>query len=392
MAQMQKHWVQSLLNEDTYVPFPYFYDVSGWSNPLLFNVDGGRSGAVLAPSGELVPLLAEPVPPPPASPPRVGVFQISSGTSARESTGWLRYLLERVWHLPYERVTASQIASGGLATFDVLLVPNGVSTTASNALGPSGRIALADWVNGGGEYVGWRGGAELAARLGLTTAQLAEPHSDIAETLIRVAMEQGSPLAAGVGAFNWVFYDYDVVMKASSPSHAAATFPAAGSEDFFVSGFARGEEELAGTAAVVDEPVGSGRVVLFGSDPNFRAWTVGMQKMLRNAVLGPDVLAAAAPRAGSAARARAESAAKAAAASVRALESPLVVSVLSADADVAAGLIGSYAAYTVRKAGAITTFLVLNPAGRTGDEHPFARDLAADLVAAGVGVVAFRAP
>ena len=35
MAQMQKHWIQAMLNENTYVPFPYFYDVSGWSNPLL---------------------------------------------------------------------------------------------------------------------------------------------------------------------------------------------------------------------------------------------------------------------------------------------------------------------------------------------------------------------
>ncbi|HEY8113465.1 MAG TPA: M14 family zinc carboxypeptidase, partial [Actinomycetes bacterium] len=54
MAQRQKHWIQSMLNEDTYVPFPYFYDVSGWSNPLLFNVNGGRSGAVLDPVAERV--------------------------------------------------------------------------------------------------------------------------------------------------------------------------------------------------------------------------------------------------------------------------------------------------------------------------------------------------
>ena len=289
MAQMQKHWIQSMLNENTYVPFPYFYDISGWSNPLLLNVSGGRSGAVLAPDSELVsPVDAPGSPPLPADVPRVGVYQISSGTSARESTGWLRYLLEQVWQLPYERVTSAQIAAGALADFDVLLVPNGVSTTASNALGKAGRTALQGWVNAGGEYVGWRGGVDLAARLGLTTAKIAEPHSDIAGTLIRVAVDPASPLADGVGPFNWVFYDYDIVMTASSPSHVAARFPAFGSEDFFVSGFARGESELGATAAVVDEPVGTGRVVLFTTDPNFRAWTVGMQKMLRNAILGGD--------------------------------------------------------------------------------------------------------
>ena len=41
MAQAQKHWIQALLGEDSYVPFPYFYDVSGWSNPLLMGLEGG---------------------------------------------------------------------------------------------------------------------------------------------------------------------------------------------------------------------------------------------------------------------------------------------------------------------------------------------------------------
>jgi hypothetical protein len=41
MAQPQKHWIQGLLGEESYVPFPYFYDVSGWSNPMLMGLDGG---------------------------------------------------------------------------------------------------------------------------------------------------------------------------------------------------------------------------------------------------------------------------------------------------------------------------------------------------------------
>jgi hypothetical protein len=394
MAQMQKHWIQSLLNENTYVPFPYFYDVSGWSNPLLFNVSGGRSGAVLSPSAQLAAPVGDPAaPPPPAQPPRIGVYQISGGTSAFESTGWLRYLLEQVWHLPYQRVTSAQIAAGALANFDVLLVPNGVSTTASNALGSAGRRALLNWVNAGGEYVGWRGGVDLAARLGLTTTRIAEPHSDIAGTLMRVAVDPASPLAAGVGAFNWVFYDYDLVMTASSPAHVAARFPAFGSEDFFVSGFARGESELGGTAAVIDEPVGTGRVVLFSTDPNFRAWTVGMQKMLRNAVLGPDGLAGAAASAGSQARADAERAAKNAAAKVAALESPLRLSVDPASVTSARAVLARYgASYTLRTSGNKASFLIANPTGLSGEEHPYAAALLTDLLAGDVRVTAYRMP
>jgi hypothetical protein len=394
LAQAQKHWIQALLNENTYVPFPYFYDVSGWSNPLLFNVAGGRSGAVLSPAAEpTAPLEAPAAPPLPAEPPRVAVYQMSGGTSGFESTGWLRYLLEREWGLPYERITSGQIAAGALSGFDVLLVPNGVSTTGSNALGPSGRKALQDWINAGGSYVGWRGGVDLAARLGLTTARIAEPHSDVAGALIRIAVDPASPLAAGVGAFNWVFYDYDVVMTAGSPAHVAARFPAHGSEDFFVSGFAQGESELGGTAAVVDEPAGSGRVVLFTTDPNFRAWTPGMQKMLRNAVLGPDAFTGAAPRAGSQGRAAAEKVAKDAAGKVAALESPLRLSVEPGSVDTARAVLARHgASYTLRTSASKATFLIANPGGLSGDEHPYAAALPADLGAAGVRVLAYRVP
>ena len=190
-----------------------------------------------------------------------------------------------------------------------------------------------------------------------------------------------------------MFYDYDVVMTASSPAHVAARFPAYGSEDFFVSGFARGESELGGTAAVIDEPVGTGRVVLFSTDPNYRAWTVGMQKMLRNAVLGADAFAGAAASAGSQARRTRRSAAKNAAAKVAALESPLRLSVDPASVESARAVLARYgASYTLRTSGSTARFLIANPTGLSGDEHPYAAALPTDLLAAGVRVIAYRVP
>ncbi|WP_301485258.1 M14 family zinc carboxypeptidase [Intrasporangium sp.] len=54
MAQPQKHWIQALIGEDPYVPFPYFYDVSSWSNPLLMGVATVYTGDELSPRAELV--------------------------------------------------------------------------------------------------------------------------------------------------------------------------------------------------------------------------------------------------------------------------------------------------------------------------------------------------
>jgi Zinc carboxypeptidase len=389
MAQAQKHWVQAMLNEDTYTPFPYFYDVTGWSNPLLFNLRGGNSGAVLRPAAARVRSLSDPGrPKPPASPPEVALYQLDEGASAIESSGWLRYLLERVWRLPYREVDAAAIAAGGLDGAEVLLVPNGSDTDAAEALGPAGRQALVDWVAGGGRYVGWQGGTRLAAALGITTATLAEPTSDIPGSLLRVRVDRDSPLADDVGRFAWAFYAYDLVMRASDPAQVAVAYPPADHPDFFASGFAAGEEELGSTAAVIDEPVGDGRAVLFSFEPNFRAFTDGTQRLLRNAVLGP--APAGAEAVGAAARAGQVARSKAAAGRLSELERPLRVTVAASGAAETERLLRGFGArFETRRAAGQVRFAVANPRGLAADEHPFVAELARQLRARNLPVRAF---
>jgi hypothetical protein len=40
MAQTMKHWIQALLGEDPFVPYAYFYDVTGWSFSLVKGMSG----------------------------------------------------------------------------------------------------------------------------------------------------------------------------------------------------------------------------------------------------------------------------------------------------------------------------------------------------------------
>ncbi|HEX9823754.1 MAG TPA: M14 family zinc carboxypeptidase, partial [Actinomycetota bacterium] len=49
MDQPQKRWIQAMLGEESYVPFPYFYDVTAWSNPLLMNIPAGFTGKDVEP-------------------------------------------------------------------------------------------------------------------------------------------------------------------------------------------------------------------------------------------------------------------------------------------------------------------------------------------------------
>jgi Zinc carboxypeptidase len=394
MAQPMKHWVQAMLNEDTYTPFPYFYDVTAWSLPLLANVAGGYSGRVLEPTSARVRELADPGrEAPPASAPRITVLQLSqtNGTSI-ESTGWLRWLLDQ-WRLPYQVVAPEAVTADVLAGTDVLLLPDGPADEAYGALGAAAPAVTA-WVNAGGRVVGWRGGAVLAARLGASLATVT-PNSEavaIPGALFRTELTPGSPLATGVGPEAWTFYQEGYVLQAPDPATVAMRFPATDDPDFFVSGFAEGADQIAGTPAVVDERIGAGRSIVMSFEPNFRGFTDGTQELLRNAVLGTAPAGAVARVSG---RARAASTGRATAAAARMPtgEAPLRLVVRPRGERAARALLARYGAtYEVGRADGRVGFTIANPGGLSGDEHPYAGQLARDLREAQVPVLAFSAP
>ncbi|GAA4617937.1 M14 family zinc carboxypeptidase [Saccharopolyspora hordei] len=379
MAQGQKHWVQAMLHEDSYVPFPYFYDVTAWSGPLLENVSGGRSGADLRPRAMPLPEQPEPAARPVADAPRTAVWQISDDGASTESAGWLRWWLDDR-RLAADDVTAEGIAGGALADHDVLVVPNGSDQEAFDALGERGRAALTEWVRGGGTLIALRDASRLAVRLGLTSATYVEPTSDVPGALVRVQLDPDSPLAEGVGPTAWAMYEYEAVWTAPAES-TAARFPAEGDPDWYVSGFASGAEQLHGRTAVVDEAFGAGRVVLFGFDPNYRAFTNGTAKVLFNAITGP----------------RPEDAPQAVADVARAHPTAatpgrMVLSVRPAVADqVQRWLAERGATADVTRSPDVVRFRV-DLGGVSADEHPWARKLADQVAGLGRDVVAISLP
>jgi hypothetical protein len=386
MAQARKHWVQSMLNEDTYIPHDVTYDVTGWSNPLLMNVPGGFSASDLEPAGELAAPQDEPSWPLEVSdPPSVALFD-GPGNTALESAGAVDWLLTEVWGLPFTWVTGSDVAAGALADHDVLMMPDAYAQSSLQALGAKGKKAIVRWVNGGGRLIAWEGSAEVATRIGASTAVLQIAHTNMPGSLVRAELDETSPLAAGVGPFAWAMFEDDPMM-APGRGEAAVAFPEATSEDFFVSGLDEGAGQLGGTAAVVDEAVGTGRSIVFSFDPVFRGWADGTERLLWNAIFGPDPFAGAAARAGSAARAEDERTARAAALRLPQLSTPFRLTVAPADAPVTADVLAELGGRWVRRrAVGGTLFLIANPGELSAEEHPFAATLARTLEQAGVQV------
>jgi hypothetical protein len=384
MAQGQKHWIQAMLNEDTYIPFDVTYDVTAWSNPLLMNLRAGWTGSHLSPNASLVARVAAP---PwqsiPSDVPTIGLWEIPGSTAGFQAAGQARWLFDTVWHLPYTNETAADIKAG-LPGIDVLLVPNGYANYGLQALGSTGKKALRDWVAAGGRFVGWQGGAQIAAQSGLSTATLSVPHTNMPGSLVRVTMDPASPLSAGVGSTAWLMYQDDDVMGAGGGA-SVATYPAGSSAAFGVSGLDEGVGQLAGSAAVADERVGDGRAVLFSFDPNFRAWTQGTERILWNALVGPDPAPASGLAFESAARNAAVRDARTAAAALPALGSTIRVAVARADARATATTLRSYGARFVRERFARgVLFLVANRRDLSAEEHPFFAPLLQDLRERGV--------
>lgn len=285
MAQAQKHWIQTMLGQDSYVPFPYFYDVTAWSLPLLQDVEGGSTGTV--PTMRTAPLAPVSVPKAsnPAGLPRVGVLtQAATPYAPNQSTAWMQWRLKNDWRIPSTTFQASQIDKATLARLDVLLVPNVNGKTLNETLGKDRNSAISQWVREGGRLVTWKGGTQYAALAGLSSAVLEDATNEVPGALVRVKAHRAGPLTARVGSAAWSMYEADPIMTAGA-GEIVLSYPKSDSADWSVSGYAKGIEEIAGSAALIDEQVGQGRVTAFSFEPNFRAFTDGTAGIVRNAII-----------------------------------------------------------------------------------------------------------
>jgi hypothetical protein len=81
--------------------------------------------------------------------------------------------------------------------------------------------------------------------------------------------------------------NFAVIPPASRPR---VIFRYADAKDLLISGLVEGGNEIAQHAAVVDAPVGSGHVVLFSTNPIYRAETIGSYSLVLNTILNFDSL------------------------------------------------------------------------------------------------------
>jgi hypothetical protein len=242
--------------------------------------------------------------------------------------GAIWWVLEQRYAMPFTPIAATSLG-GDLSRFNVIIVPSAQSGFLSARLGRAGADALRTWVRRGGTLITMGGATAWAAdpEVNLTSARMHQPDTaakkaptsaadsarqrEIArDSLLAVTSPSASSDAveglAGshfdviLDRTHWLTHGYErqrmtvmldgeSFLKLSKDGTNVAVFPAEGK--LLRGGFSfpdNTERLLRNAAFVIEEPMGSGHIVLFNNEPMFRAWWRALDKMVLNAVvLGP---------------------------------------------------------------------------------------------------------
>ncbi len=248
--------------------------------------------------------------------PRVLLVYDSPGSTY--SVGWSRYVLERRYGQPTVAVRASALGQADLSDFDVIVFPSGsYSSEVSSGL----LDDLRGWMSDGGTVVTMANSTRWATDAGLlsTTAERrggraagTDPESEdtpeqpidyleeivpadeapesVPGAILRVVLDDDHWLSAGTDGEIGVLVEGSRVFRPLTLDDGTNVGRYGELDDLVLSGvvWEEARPQLASKAYLMHESVGSGQIIAFAEDPNYRAYTEATQLLFINAVvLGP---------------------------------------------------------------------------------------------------------
>jgi len=226
--------------------------------------------------------------------PRIALYQ---PFTANMDEGWTRWLLEN-FGFAYTTVRNADLQAGNLKQkFDVIVFADQQAGSIENGhradqmpaeyvggVGSTGGDALKAFASAGGTLVFLNGATDYAiSRLGIAarnvTARVDPNEFYSPGSLLNVKLDTHSPLAYGLPPEIAIWSEHSPAWDTQLP--AVARYPDSG---LLASGWLVGEKVIAGRAALLDAPLGTGHVILFGMRPQYRAQSYLTFKIFFNAL------------------------------------------------------------------------------------------------------------
>jgi hypothetical protein len=257
----------------------------------------------------------------PADPPRLALYSTWGST---QDVGWVRYALDH-FEFAYDLIYKERVRKGNLRdAYEVIVIPSqgrgakslvfdveskgralaytktpefptmgmyGESADITGGMGLEGVVELEKFVKAGGVLITLGAASFFPAEFGITrTVDAARPSTQFYAPgpVVEAVIDQPT---------HPIFYGYPEktvpVRYANGPLLRVPTadqakwvlMEYAGTDRSVLSGFMRGVAETRGKPAILDVPVGQGRVILFATNPCYRWQNLGEFNMLANAIL-----------------------------------------------------------------------------------------------------------
>jgi hypothetical protein len=234
--------------------------------------------------------------------PRVALYAPWTGGNIDE--GWTRWVLEQ-YEFPYTTIHNAELRAGGLRRrFDAIVFADqppreivdgnlgaAIRPEYRGGIGDIGVDSLQRFVSDGGTLIALGAASDLVIdRFPVPVRNqkraLRRDQHFAPGTILRIQVDTSNPIGYGMAADTYGFYNnspFFTLVDGFNATRASviARYP---NEEVVASGWLRGEDAMAGRAAVVEVNLRPGRIVLFGLRPQHRAQTHATFPMLFNAL------------------------------------------------------------------------------------------------------------
>ena len=224
-----------------------------------------------------------------------------SGASSTVA-GEIWHLLDTRMHMPVTLIDQEQLDRMDLSGYNTVILPSG----SFNEITEQGISRIKDWVSGGGNIIAINRANSWLVNKKLISLKFKSAEQDtgslrnykdlylnrgaqyIPGTIFEAEVDISHPVAYGLSRNTIPLFKNSTLF--AEPAGKPYAVPVRYKDDPLLSGYIseRNYELLKNTPAVVISSIGSGKIISFIDDPNFRAFWYGTNRLFMNAVFfGP---------------------------------------------------------------------------------------------------------